>query len=88
LRTRLGNLGVFFGHGYMHRMSFGKAELAVGTLGSLPACDGQNGACRGGASAMASVRGGSLALVFPSIVGSASPCFVLVRVHVCACCVP
>jgi hypothetical protein len=69
-------------------MSLSKAELAVGTLGSLPACDGQNGACRGGALAMASVRGGSLPSVFPSVVGSASPCFVLVQVHVCACCVP
>jgi hypothetical protein len=38
-------------------MSLSKAELAVGTLGSLPACDGQNGACRDGALAMASVRG-------------------------------
>jgi hypothetical protein len=64
LRTRLGNLGVFFGGGYVQRMSFGEAELAVGALGSLLPCDGRNGACRGGALAMASIRGSSLSPMF------------------------
>ena len=45
-----------------------------GVLGSLQACDGRNGACRGGAPAMASLRGGSLAPAFHSVVGSTRPC--------------
>ena len=54
-----------------------------GVLGSLQACDGRNGACRGGAPAMASLRGGSLAPAFQSVVGSTRPCLCSYECDVC-----
>ena len=55
-----------------------------GVLGSLQACDGRNGACHCGALAMVSLRGGSLAPAFQSVVGSTRPCLCSCECE-CAC---